>query len=516
MSDHTMDEQYVTELLARLVAARKAQREAELVAADQASKLATIAAALGDRRMSHSQVVDKIWFMNAKMADLDRLQAAARDALAEPEADDKRLVEGLGTVAWLLCFLVQDSPQPQGLLQAAKETAKLQKDQLETMSPILYRLNQAAAAAVGLSEHAPEDEILGRLAELRQILHDLVGEDALDAKELVTKAKVKIQQLQNDHDTAESFGWQVDGLLRVMVPYSTDNRVAVALEAWQAAGHRSALFQKTGQELGLTDSASPEQILQRAQEVAMVLRSRSQAQDFDANLLAVLGLPANASRDAVLDAIKELVAFRDKRAGVDGFAKHPLLSLSELPVGTGCVAAAAIRASNKRTAFCACAPFAVKEIAPDKSSVFISHDRREVGFWVESTQPAVLASTIKNAPSDDSTRDLALLQDKIAYELGLLSPQLPDCREGLGKAGSLLRLLAQPDRSAALVDLAHAKVKEMTRPRHPGSSFARVHPALFGDLLMALDLPIGTSAEDLVAAVKTLTTQRQNPANKST
>lgn len=233
--------------------------------------------------------------------------------------------------------------------------------------------------------------------------------------------------------------FKLSRLLQVMVPYETQDRVAAALDAWQAAGRRSALFQKTGQELGLTDSASPEQILQRAQEIATILRSRSQAQDFDANLLAVLGLPANTSRDAVLDAVKKLVAFRDGRA-----------------------------------------------------------------------------SAIKNAPSDDSTRDLALLQDKIAYELGLLSPQLPDCREGLGKAGSLLRLLAQPDRSAALVDLAHAKVKEMTRPRHPGSSFARVHPALFGDLLMALDLPIGTSAEALVAAVKTLAAQRQNPANKST
>lgn len=232
-------------------------------------------------------------------------------------------------------------------------------------------------------------------------------------------------------------------------------------------------------------------------------------------LLAVLGLPAPTPRDVVLDAVKKLVAFRDGRASVDDFAKHPLLSLSELPVGTKCVAVATIRSSNKRTAFGTYTPFTVKEIAPDKSSVFISHDRREVGFWVDSAQPAVLASAIKR-PSDDSARDLALLQDKIAYELGLLSPQLPDCREGLGKAGSLLRLLAQPDRSAALVDLAHAKVKEMTRPRHPGSSFARVHPALFGDLLMALDLPIGTSAEALVAAVKTLAAQRQNPANKST
>jgi hypothetical protein len=336
----------------------------------------------------------------------------------------------------------------------------------------------------------------------------------------VTKAKAKIQQLQNDRDAAESFGWQVTALLQAMAPHSDTNRVTAAMDAWRAAGRRSALFQKTGQELGLTDSASPEQILQRAQEVAMILRSRSQAQDFDANLLAMLGLPANASRDAVLDAVKELVTFRDGRGSVDDFTKHPLLSLSELPVGTKCVAAATIRSSNKRTAFGTYTPFTVKEIAPDRSLVFISHDRREVGFWVDPVQPAVLASAIKN-PSDDiaaagetAARDLALLQDKIAYELGLLSPQLPDCREGLGKAGSLLRLLAQPDRNAALVDLAHAKVKEMTKPRHPGSSFARVHPALFGDLLMALDLPIGTSAEDLVAAVKTLV-QRQNPANKS-
>lgn len=363
MSDHAKDEEYVTELLARLTAARKARTEAELVAANQASELATIAAALGDHRMSHVQVIDKIRFMSARVADLDRLQAAARDVLAEPEADDKRLIEGLGTAAWLLRFLVQDSPQPRGLLQAAKDVAKLQKDQ--------------------------------------------------------------------QNKTVE--------LLQAMVPYFVEDKPSAALEAWRAAGRRSALFQKTGQELGLTDSASPEQILQRAQEVAMILRSRSQAQDFDANLLAMLGLPANTSRDAVLDAVKGLVAFRDGRA-----------------------------------------------------------------------------SAIKNAPSDDSTRDLALLQDKIAYELGLLSPQLPDCREGLGKAGSLLRLLAQPDRSAALVDLAHAKVKEMTRPRHPGSSFAKVHPALFGDLLMTLDLPIGTSAEELVAAVKTLAAQRQNPANKST
>lgn len=146
---------------------------------------------------------------------------------------------------------------------------------------------------------------------------------------------------------------KVAALLQVMAPYETEDRVTAALEAWQAASRRSALFQKTGQELGLTDSASPEQILQRAQEVATILRSRSQAQDFDANLLAVLGLPANTSRDAVLDVVKKLVAFRDGRAGVDDFAKRPLLSLS-------------------------------------------------------------------------------------AYELGLLSPQLPDCREGLGKAGSLM------------------------------------------------------------------------------
>ena len=363
MSDHAKDEEYVTELLARLAAARKARREAELVAADQASEF-------------------------------DHLRAVIRNVLAEPEADDKKLAGGLGTIAWLLRFLVQDSPQPQGLLQAAKEAAKLQKDQLETMSPILYRLNQAAAAVVGLSEHAPEDEILGRLAELRQILHDLVEDGALGSGGLVAAAKAKIQQLQNDHDTAESFSWQVDGLLRVMVPYNTDNRVAAALDAWKAAGRRSALFQKTGQELGLTDSASPEQILQQAQEIAIILRSRSQAQDFDTNLLAMLGLPANTSRDAMLDAVKELVAFRDGRASVDDFAKHPLLSLSELPVGTKCVAAATVHSSNKRTAFCVHTPFTVKEIAPDKSSVFISHDQMNVGFWVDPVQPAVLSNAI--------------------------------------------------------------------------------------------------------------------------
>lgn len=394
MSDHTMDEQYVTELLARLAAARKAQREAELVAADQASELATIAAALGDHRMSHNQIVDKIWFMNAKLVDLDRLQAAARDVLAEPEADDKRLTEGLGTVAWLLRFLVQDSPQPQGLLQAAKEAAKLQKDQLETMSPILYRLNQVAAAAVGLSEHAPEDEILGRLVELRQILHDLVEDGALGSGGLVAAAKAKIQQLQNDHDTAESFSWQVDGLLRVMVPYSTDNRVAAAVNAWQAAGRRSALFQKTGQELGLTDSASPEQILQRAQEVAMILRSRERSNDFETELLAVLGFLVPTPRDAVLSAVKKLVAFRDERASVDDFTKYLSLSLSQLPVGTKCVTVATVRALNKRNAFGAYTPFIVKEIAPDKSSVFIANDQMNVGFWVDPIQPAVLSNAI--------------------------------------------------------------------------------------------------------------------------
>jgi len=162
----------------------------------------------------------------------------------------------------------------------------------------------------------------------------------------VTKAKAKIQQLQNDRDAAESFGWQVTALLQAMAPHSDTNRVTAAMEAWQAAGRRSALFQKTGQELGLTDSASPEQILQRAQEVAMILRSRSQAQDFDANLLAMLGLPANASRDAVLDAVKKLVAFRDGRATIDDFTKHPLLSLSELPVGTKCVAAGRLDGVN--------------------------------------------------------------------------------------------------------------------------------------------------------------------------
>ena len=49
MSDHAKDEEYVTELLARLTAARKVRTEAELVAANQASELATIAAALGDQ-----------------------------------------------------------------------------------------------------------------------------------------------------------------------------------------------------------------------------------------------------------------------------------------------------------------------------------------------------------------------------------------------------------------------------------------------------------------------------------
>lgn len=160
MSDHTMEEQYVAELLARLAAARKAQREAELVATDRASEF-------------------------------DHLRAVIRNVLAEPEADDKKLAEGLGTIAWLLRFLVQDSPQPRGLLQAAKEAAKLQKGQLETMSPILYRLNQAAAAAVGLSEHAPEGEILGRLDEVRQMLSDLVGDDAVGGGGLVASAKAK-------------------------------------------------------------------------------------------------------------------------------------------------------------------------------------------------------------------------------------------------------------------------------------------------------------------------------------
>jgi hypothetical protein len=59
------------------------------------------------------------------------------------------------------------------------------------------------------------------------------------------------------------------------------------------------------------------------------------------------------------------------------------------------------------------------------------------------------------------------LRDKIAYELGLPSPDPADCRQGLSQAGQLLRLLAQPKHGAALVDLARAKVDEMIAPRQP-------------------------------------------------
>lgn len=197
MSDHTMDEQYVAELLARLAAARKARAEAESERADMTTALAEL----------HQVFVDLV---GEDALDAEELVTKAKAKIQQLQ-NDRDAAESFGwQVAALLQAMAPHSDTNR--VTAAMEAWQLQKDQLETMSPILYRLNQAAAAAVGLSEHAPEDEILGRLAELRQILHDLVGDGALGSGGLVAAAKAKIQDLKRSEELAVA----LDTMLRAL------------------------------------------------------------------------------------------------------------------------------------------------------------------------------------------------------------------------------------------------------------------------------------------------------------
>lgn len=189
---------------------------------------------------------------------------------------------------------------------------------LAALSTTAKQRRDALASVVGVpeSDYLTEDEgeILAAVFELAGTLQDLVGDNAMRGHSFVSAVRSKLEaqedQIEGSEATlrhlhawvAEIFGGQTimesklnmgqtASLLGEMAPtYLASDRPSAALVAWRESQRRSGVLREVGRELGLTDSASPEQVLQRAKEAGAKLRDEPWLSELRAKIAYELGL----------------------------------------------------------------------------------------------------------------------------------------------------------------------------------------------------------------------------------